>query len=149
MKYLLVLLTAVCFAQRPVYVTKVIDGDTFVAEGKHYRIAEIDAPELTQAYGETSKIYLTYLIYQRVVQIKPIALDRYRRPIVKLWLRNKYIPELMVNAGMAHWYSKYSKSQKLKQLQDKARAEKKGIWSTKIKPIDPYRYRIGHKYYKN
>ncbi len=39
-----------------------IDGDTLVVEGTHIRLAGIDAPELSEKYGNESRILLQFLI---------------------------------------------------------------------------------------
>lgn len=143
MKHLLIFITASLFAQRPVVVTRVIDGDTFVAEQKTYRIAEIDAPELNQNYGRQSKAYLSRMIEGKIVQIIPIATDKYQRTIVKVYRRDLYIAEQLVGTGNAWWYGKYSKSQRIKVLQNYARLKKKGLWNYK-NITNPYHYRKYH-----
>lgn len=139
MKYLLIFFTTFVLAQQRVYVTRVIDGDTFVANGQHYRMAEIDAPELSQVYGLQSKIYLTKLIQGQRIEIIPQATDRYHRLIVKVYLNKRYIAEDLVRNGYAWWYEKYSNNLKLKQLQKNARIKKLGLW--RYKHYEPYKER--------
>lgn len=146
-KLIIVLISINTFAQEKyVYVSKVIDGDTFVAQGLHYRIAEIDAPELKQVYGVTSQRYLSNLILYKTVRIVPIARDSYSRTIAKVWDGKKYIAAMMVSSGHAWWYSKYSNNVHLDFLQKQARVGKKGLWS-KPNPQNPYQFRKANGYY--
>ena len=139
-----VIISSMTFAQEKyVYVTRVIDGDTFIANDTRYRIAEIDAPELSQVFGITSQRYLTNLILHKTVRVLPIAKDRYFRPIAKVWDGKKYIAAMMVSSGHAWWYSKFSNNQHLQFLHNQARVNKRGLWS-KPNPINPYQYRKSH-----
>ena len=62
---------------------KVIDGDTFDYKGKRYRLAFIDAPELSQnIVGQLSKKHLESII--DVTNMKVISKDKYGRYIVIL-----------------------------------------------------------------
>lgn len=130
-------------AQTSIKVDKVIDGDTFTSNGKNYRIAEIDAPELTQPRGVTSKRHLTNLILYKKVRIVPIAKDKWQRTIVKVWDGERYIAAMMVSSGNAWWYSKYSNNMHLKFLQEQARKKRKGFWAFQ-NPVYPPIYRKGH-----
>ena len=69
-------------------VTRVLDGDTFIATGHDVeivvRLMAIDAPELTknkgepgQPYSQAAKKLLTKLVYGKVVDMKGYGTDRY------------------------------------------------------------------------
>jgi endonuclease YncB( thermonuclease family) len=139
MKYILLFLPAIFLSQRFLYVQRVIDGDTFVTNGIHYRIAEIDAPEKDQTYGKESKQYLTYLIARKTVRIIPLTTDSYGRQIVKVYYYQTDIGEKMISTGNAWWYERYSNNLKYRKLQEIAKQNKIGLW--KYEHINPYRFR--------
>lgn len=127
-----------------IYVSRVLDGDTFEANGQRYRIAEIDAPEISQQFGIESKLYLQSLILHKRVSIKTESIDRYNRKIVKVYDGENYIAESMVKNGFAWFYERYSDNSKLRNLEKSARQNKKGLW--KYNPVNPYQYRKLNKY---
>lgn len=133
------LLSSFAFSQKYVYVSRVVDGDTFVAENTYYRIAEIDAPELDQMYGEESMFFLQNLIQSKKVKIYVSGNDIYFRKIVKVYINNKLLSEILISNGCAWWYKKYSTNYKLKKLEYYARKHNKGLW--KKPAIAPWLYR--------
>lgn len=127
-----------------IYVSAVLDGDTFEANGQRYRIAEIDAPEKNQTFGTESKLYLQSLIKNKPIKIIPVTKDKYGRQIVKVFVGENYVAEDMVKNGFAWHYSRYSNNQKLKSLQKSAQKNKKGLW--KYPAVNPYKFRQFNKY---
>ena len=127
-------------AQQNVYVTKVIDGDTFHSQHDKYRIASIDAPESNQMYGAQSKQYLSKMILYKTVQVYYMNTDRYGRKIVRVYINNINIGNKMVATGNAWWYKKYDpKNNYIKSLQDNAKSRRFGLW--KYKYVEPSKYR--------
>lgn len=122
-----------------IYVSRVLDGDTFEANGQRYRIAEIDAPEISQQFGNESKSHLQSLILHKRVSIKTESIDRYNRKIVKVYAEENYIAESIVKNGFAWFYERYSNNSKLRNLEKSARQNKKGLW--KYNSVNPYQYR--------
>lgn len=127
-----------------IYVSQVLDGDTFEANGKRYRIAEIDAPEKSQTFGNESKLYLQSLIKNKPIKIIPVTTDKYGRQIVKVFVGENYIAEEMVKNGFAWHYERYSKNQRLAELEISARQNKKGLW--KYPAVNPCQFRKLNKY---
>ena len=126
-------------------VTNVHDGDTIYVrlDGKDVkvRLAEIDAPELKQAYGHKSTEILFNKIYNK--QIKLVLApnkDVHNRPLAKIYLNDRYINEEMVKEGYAWDYHQYSHSEKLKEDQEYAKSHKLGLWKDK-NPIPPWEFR--------
>lgn len=138
MKYLLIFITALFYSQL-IYVTRVIDGDTFYLNGGKYRLAEIDAPELSQTFGIESKLYLKNLIENKRVYVDVINIDRYGRQIVKVYLNGAYISQKLVENGYASHYKKYSNNSLLNRLEQTAKRQKRGLW--KYNYIEPYKFR--------
>jgi endonuclease YncB( thermonuclease family) len=131
-------------------VVGVIDGDTIDVLKQNQitrvRLAEIDAPEKNQAFGQQSKQCLSDLVMGKQVYLKDPTLERIRgkRTIATIIEGNSNINQIMVEKGMAWQYTAYSKSKKLKELQQEAKEKKKGLWFDK-NPIPPWEYRKSMK----
>ena len=129
-------------------VAYVIDGDTFQLSSHklgdiRIRIAEIDAPELQQQYGQKAKSYLRDLIESKDVICSITEKDRYGRYIAKINVpgtRNIDVGAEMVRAGYAWHYKKYSGNQELSNMEIKARLKKRGLWSDQD-VVAPWIYR--------
>ena len=74
--------------QREGLVVSAQDGDTLtILVGKQQvevRLAEIDAPELRQAFGQRSKQSLADLCFQESAKVEQTARDRYGRSVGKV-----------------------------------------------------------------
>lgn len=132
--YLFLLCSCLSFAQTmTVKVVGVTDGDTVnvLAPGNEMlkiRLAEIDAPEKSQDFGQAAKKHLSDLIYDKTVQLIIIDIDRYGRSIGKIYLDNVYVSYLMIKDGYAWHFKKYSDSEVLARAENEARKNKKGLW---------------------
>lgn len=127
-------------------VTAITDGDTIkVLENKveyNIRFNGIDAPEKSQAYGQKSKEFLSSLILGKEVIVEVKDKDKYGRYVSDIFLGNKYINAEMVENGFAWHYKEYSKDKNLAELEDKARANKLGLWADS-NPTSPWDFRHG------
>ncbi|MBI5595256.1 MAG: thermonuclease family protein [Elusimicrobia bacterium] len=126
-------------------VVSVKDGDTVevVRSGKaaRIRLAEVDAPEKSQAYGQQAKKFLSDLVFGRQVQVWVTDTDRYGRLVARLTLPDgRDVNRELVKAGFAWWYKRYSKDASLGALQDEARAAKRGLWADPA-PVEPWLFR--------
>ena len=92
---------------------RVVDGDTFFLKTKannsiKVRLAFIDAPELSQPFGNDAKAFLKKIEGQRVtIDVK--SKDRYGRHVAILFHQNTDINLLMIENGYAWVYTKYLK----------------------------------------
>lgn len=129
-------------------VIHVLDGDTIdvlVANQKlRIRLAEINAPEKTQAYGNVSKQTLIKLIKNKDVTVMPIDQDQYQRVIAVVKLGDININQEMVKLGMAWVYTSYNHDLRLPLLEARAKADKVGLWK-QTNPLPPWRYRKQQK----
>lgn len=132
-------------------VTYVIDGDTFQLSSQlgniRIRIAEIDAPELHQPFGQKAKSYLKGLIDSETIICSIIEKDRYGRYIAKINVpgtRNLDVAAEMIRAGYAWHYKKYSTSQELANIEVLAKSKKQGLWSAPD-AVAPWLYRQQQK----
>lgn len=129
-------------------VVAITDGDTIKArcgqpgayEQVTIRLAEIDAPEKKQPYGQRSKEALSALCFQQQAVIKPTTTDRYGRTIARIECRGKDANAELVRIGMAWAYTKYLTDQGIKRLELEARAAHVGLWADPD-PIPPWEWR--------
>lgn len=142
-KYLLIffilLSTSTLYSQK-LFWGKVIgikDGDTVVVlDSLNYqttlRLAEVDCPEKSQAFGTKAKQFTSDEIYLKQVKYIVTDIDRYGRSIAKIYYdNNKYLSEEIIRNGFGWQYKKYSTSKLLAKLEEEARKNKRGLW------IDP------------
>lgn len=128
-------------------VVGVHDGDTLtVLVGKQQvkvRLAETDAPELRQAFGQRSRQSLAELCFQESAKVQQIARDRYGRSIGKVECAGVDASAHQVALGVAWVYDRYSKpSSPLYRLQDAAKAARRGLWEDN-EPVPPWELRRG------
>jgi micrococcal nuclease len=137
------LLAAPCAAEE--YSGKVVgvhDGDTVtVFDGTvahKVRLAGIDAPEKSQAFGEASKKNLSALIFQKPVSVEVQGRDRYRREVG--WLRRGevLVNKRQIETGYAWLYRKYSADAELAKAELEAKERRLGLWrdASAIAPWD-------------
>lgn len=136
--FLFLLISSICISQT--YNGKVIgikDGDTVVVLDSlnvqtTLRLAEVDCPEKSQAFGTKAKQFTSDEIYLKQVKYIVTDVDRYGRSIAKIYYdNNKYLSEEIIRNGFGWQYKKYSISKLLAKLEEEARKNKRGLW------IDP------------
>lgn len=133
-------------ARRKCRVVGVSDGDTLTVlcarnERKKVRLAEIDAPEKRQAFGDAAKRFCSSLAYDRDVVVVERDTDRYGRLVAQVLLPDgRSLNRELVAAGYAWWYKQYSKDKSLGELEAEARRERRGLWAEEA-PIRPSEFR--------
>lgn len=118
-------------------VVSILDGDTLeILDEKHFthrvRLAEIDAPEKSQAFGNQAKAVLSNKTFFKHVTIINKGTDRYGRTLGVVMFGERNINMEMVEEGYAWWYKQYSHDPRYGTAQNNARLSKKGLW------VDPY-----------
>lgn len=131
-------------------VVRVLDGDTIevlhAGRGERVRLAEIDCPEKSQAFGQRAKQFTSELVFGKEVAVLVLGFDRNRRTIGKVRLLDgTSLNRELVTAGLAWWYRKYSHDQSLgelslEELEVEARAAERGLWENPH-PIPPWEFR--------
>ena len=117
-------------------VTKVYDGDSIHvlvhgAEILKIRFYGIDAPELDQEFGKTSRDFLKIYLLTETVTIENMGLDRYGRTLGIIFFGGECINWKMIDRGFAHVYKQYCQEpweDIWVEAERIARLEKKGLW---------------------
>lgn len=127
-------------------VVGIADGDTFTLLTRDstqvkVRVAHIDCPERKQPYSEKAKQFTSDAIFNKMVEVKVLGKDRYRRIIGEVFYGDCLnLGAELLRQGYAWHFKKYSKDGKLQQLEDMARSQKLGLWKDP-KPIAPWEWR--------
>ncbi len=104
------------------------------------RLADIDAPEKEQPYGEASTRVLTELVLNRHVEVDIVATDIYGRSIARIQMGTVQVNAEMVRRGAA-WASTRARSDTdLMEAQQDARKERRGLWQA-TEPMPPWEWR--------
>ena len=146
------LASALCVADTLVgRVVSIAEGDTLTildeSKVQHkIRLAAIDAPEKSQAFGNKSKQALSDLCFDKQASIEVVDTDRYGRTVGEVTCAGTNANEAMVRSGMAWVYRKYAKAYPgLYKLEDEAKAAKRGLWA-ESNPVPPWEWRkLGFK----
>jgi micrococcal nuclease len=134
-------------------VIAVLDGDTVLVVHKtagqragglmKIRLAEIDAPEKEQAYGEAARSSLKEMVWHRQVRLHTQAVDKYGRTVAQLEVDGLKVNEEMVKRGMAWEYSHYHSDRRYIALQQEAQQAGHGLWA-QHDPTPPWIWRKQH-----
>jgi endonuclease YncB( thermonuclease family) len=128
-------------------VVGVSDGDTLtLLDGQNrrhrIRLAEIDAPESRQAFGQRSKQSLSELAYRKEAVAECPSTDRYGRAVCTVTVAGAGINLAQVQRGMAWVYPRFARDPRLFEAQRTAQAERRGLW-VDASPTPPWEFRKG------
>ena len=143
---LILLLSTNLFSKELLTNIAITDGDSLKGVYKNelikIRLAEIDAPELRQAFGLDSKNCLISLIQEsnNEVFFKFKEKDRYDRHVGWIYSKNLDINLEMVKKGCAWVYDRYVQRKVLFKHQDNARENNIGLWKNS-EAIAPWKWR--------
>lgn len=113
----------------------VSDGDTIKLLTSDFteikiRLEGIDCPEKNQAFGQKAKQFTSDLCFGKQVSFQKTGQDRYGRSLGYIILPDgRNLNKEILRAGYAWHYKKYNQSKELSDLETKAKAAKKGLWS--------------------
>lgn len=128
-------------------VIAVLDGDTVLVQRKKgamkIRLAEIDAPEKAQPFGETSKRSLSDMVRGKQVNVTSQAVDQYGRMVAHISVNGLDVNAEQIRRGMAWEYSHFHSNRALIALQEEARQEPRGLWALS-NPTPPWEWRKLH-----
>lgn len=128
---------------------RVLDGDTIevLADGNRnvrIRLANIDAPEKKQPFGQKSKEHLIDLVAGKNVEIVDVGGDQYGRRIGRVLVDGQEANVEQVRSGLAWVYSRYNHDGQLPALESTARSQRVGLWADP-NPQAPWEFRHGQK----
>lgn len=138
--------TAAVFSGRVIAVT---DGDTVkvLVDGRDQRIvrlAEIDAPEKSQPWGNRSRQALSALVFGKTISVQQTDTDRYGRVVARLFVDSHDVNRAMVEQGHAWAYRQYLTDETLVATEARARARRVGLWSmSDQQTVAPWEWRQG------
>jgi len=137
----------------------VIDGDTILfkpdspyqshADGVisraflKIRLADIDAPEKDQPYGDVATRALTALVLDQRVEVVTVAIDAYGRTIARIQVGGVSVNVELVRQGLAWGSSRYRRNAELSAAQSDARQAQRGLWH-EAAPVPPWVWRREH-----
>ena len=145
--FLIFLIPAAYSDQLTGKVVGISDGDTITIlteqnQNIKVRLAEIDAPEKKQPWGQNSKQALSDLIFSLSVTVDSVGVDRYGRTLGTVFLKKVNINKRMVENGNAWAYEKYVHDANYFTLQKSAQTSKAGLWSlSEDQTVAPWEWR--------
>ncbi len=138
-KFAVTLLVYVCTVSLalawPGVVTHVSDGDTVWVKplqgGESYkvRLLGIDAPEICQPWGPQSRLALSAVLQNQVVEVTARTRDSYGRLLAQLTSQGNDVGAWMVGQGYAWSYSYKNHVGPYEALQWQAQAQHLGLFS--------------------
>ena len=126
-------------------VVGISDGDTIKVRCPDQpqmviRLAEIDAPEKAQPFGQRSKELLSALCFKKQAEIRPSTHDRHGRTVARVLCAGTDANATMVRSGMAWAYTRYLTDPQIQAMEVVARRERLGLWAD-VHPIPPWEWR--------
>lgn len=122
----------------------IADGDTLtlLVDGHplKVRLANVDAPEKSQAYGQRSKQSLSELCWGKDATYDTQTKDRYGRTVAVVRCNGIEVNRAQVERGMVWVYEQYNRDRNLPALQAAARSAHRGLWAEQS-PLAPWRFR--------
>ncbi len=112
-------------------VERVIDGDTFIIEGKRQiRLMSVNAPDSGLCGSDQATDKLKSLILNKKVKLEGEINDHFGRFLALVYVDNQLVNEQMILSGWARFTSTASsQSENLKTAFQKAKSQKIGIFS--------------------
>lgn len=103
------------------------------------RLQDIDAPEKDQPYGNAARTALIKLIGDRNVFVDVIETDRYGRKVVRVYREPDRldVAKALVREGHVWVYRRTVHDRSLIELEESARAARRGIWALPAADLVP------------
>lgn len=136
-------LSGAAHAQLTGVVVGVPDGDTLAVRIDRQVLTldlrSVDAPEIGQPYGAEARDSLSALCADRTVKLDELGIDTGRRIIGEAECDGVDASEEQLRRGLAWAAKRKRRDTELEELQAKARAEQRGLWS-QAKPVPPWEF---------
>ena len=126
-------------------VVGVADGDTLTIldntkQTYKIRLAQIDAPEKKQDFGQASKSSLSNICFDKNAKAEVETVDRYKRYVAIVTCNGIEANLVQVRNGMAWVYVQYAKDKKYFDAENEAKKYQTGLWSMN-NPTPPWKFR--------
>lgn len=120
-------------------VTNVPDGDSIqLSDGRRVRLLGIDAPERDRCMADEARMRLGELALDRIVLLGDTVTDDYGRILANVSINTVFLNQILVEEGLAKYsHVRSSRSNELKVASDRARQEKRGIYSDSCRTSAP------------
>lgn len=130
-------------------VVTVHEGDqvTIRHDGRNETIylQDIDCPELKQPYGKQARLAMAAYVGHREVVVQSLKRDRHGRTTAEILLPDKRnVAHELVKEGLAWLRPDRPQGQSLGEVEQLARAERKGLWS-EPNPVPPWKWNEAKK----
>lgn len=132
-------------------VVGVDNGDTIEVlhdgKGEKVRLYGIDCPDIKQDFGQRAKEFTSQYVFDKIVEVEPVATDHYGRTVALVYFNNNSLNEAIIKSGFAWAYKKYSVKPQCAEwifFELQARVEKLGLWSMP-NPTPPWEFRHKNK----
>lgn len=119
------------FKTENVIVQRVIDGDTLeLQNGQKVRLLGINTPEKSMTLSFEATNFLKNLAENKTLRLESQGIDKYGRTLAYLFTNNQNINRLILQEGLGtlYYYEKDKHYKELKQAEEFARLNKKGLW---------------------
>jgi micrococcal nuclease len=129
-------------------VVVIADGDTLTLlvdrEQIRIRLEGIDAPETGQPFSKRAGEELGRLVFGQVVRIETPGKDVHGRTLGRVFVdvdgETIDVNAHLVREGFAWWFRRYSDDSTLKEAEEAARRERRGLWADPS-PVAPWDWR--------
>lgn len=125
-------------------VVAVHDGDTISVmrsgRAERVRLDGIDSPERGQDYSKHARLFLSEMVFGRIVSVEVRDTDRYGRAVGRVVLDGRDVGLELVRAGLAWHFTRYSADPSLARAEREARAARRGLWA-QPSPVPPWEFR--------
>ena len=133
------------WADFPARVVTVHEGDrlTIRYDGRSETIylKDIDCPELKQPYGKQAKQVIAAYVGNRDVVVRALKRDRHGLVTAEIFLQDgRNVGHELVKEGLAWSRPETAQGQSFVDVEQLARAERKGLWSD-TNPVPPWKWK--------
>jgi endonuclease YncB( thermonuclease family) len=132
-------------------VVGVKDGDSLIVlvdkREIEVRLAEVDAPESGQPYGNRAKQALSALVFGKTVRLVPTDHDRYGRTVGRIFVGDIDVANELVRRGAVWVYRQYAHRPELYALEAGAKKSGAGLWGLpETERTPPWDWRHAHRH---
>ncbi len=120
-----------------------MNGDTIFVEtlerAYQVRFFGIDAPEMSQPYGNEARDFVSDLILSKLVTVEIQEKKGANLYIGDVFFKKRELSRLMLQKGYA-WYNRGKTQYSFTKLEERAKRRQIGLWEEK-KPVPPWMYK--------